>query len=613
MLSYFPQFYPDELLYSALARYHRHVASASPKRTAEELFGRPTVIAAADLQGGLGALCERIPPLRGLTPEVLAREYTLYPYYTAFEPASLAEDVLRSLVHGTSEGVHLRLGIAASTVSPPAHLRYCLVCRAEMLKSCGELYWRRDHQLAGVLVCPEHGSPLADSIVRLDMANRHEFLAAHEANCSAAACVPSWASDPRAVELLRQIAISSAALLIAPRLSGNLAEEYRRAASERGFGKGGRIAQGRLAKAYAATMGPVTSLLLGADPNCGSDWLAAMTRKHRKAFHPLRHILFRLFLEKQELQRRPSPFGKGPWPCLNPLAGHYGRRVINQTQVHHDRGRAIGRFACACGYVYALAEGEGSKPRILKLGALFEELLRRQAADGAGLRATARALGVDVDPHTVRLHAARLGLDVPWKAPKPRKANSACDQDAIRGRWLAAQVQQPNLPRKRLASLLAAEHAWLYRNDREWLDVNSPPRRGSSPSNKRPDWLAIDGSLAADLREAAYWLKGEKPPQRVTLAALERRLGRPGWIGKRKGKLQRTVAALKQAVETLDGFRLRRVSWAVSELERLGLPTQAWRARRLAGLPVKVSNSVEAALLAIENGAVGREAYTECS
>jgi hypothetical protein len=129
--------------------------------------------------------------------------------------------------------------------------------------------------------------------------------------------------------------------------------------------------------------------------------------------------------------------------------------------------------------------------------------------------------------------------------------------------------------------------------------------------SKRADWQAIDGSLAAELRNAACRLKQEQPPQRVTLAALERRLGRPGWIGKRKGKLPQAVAALERAVETLDGFRLRRVFWAAAELERRGLPAQAWRVRRLAGLPVKVSKSVEAALQAIESKSVGWEAKIE--
>ncbi|MBT3072197.1 TnsD family transposase [Rhodomicrobium sp. Az07] len=590
MLSYFPQVYPGELLYSVLARYHRHTGSSSPKGTAEELFGRSTAIAAVDLQGSLGVLAERIPPGRGLTSEALAREHTLYPYYTSFEPPEMAAHVLRSLVQGSADGVHLKLGIAASTVSPPEHLRYCLSCRAEMLARSGELYWRREHQLPGVLVCPEHGCPLADSSVRLTMTNRHEFVAAHEGNCAAVAVVPSWAEDRHAVELLRWIAVASAALLCAPPRSGNLQEEYRRGAIERGFGKGNRIAQGKLAAAYAAMIGPIARILPEAD---GSDWLSEMTRKHRKAFHPLRHVLFRLFLEGQE-RRKPSPFGTGPWPCLNRLADHYGRRVVTRMQLHYDRGHAIARFTCICGHVYALADGARSKPRILEFGPLFDEGFRGLVAGGNGLRETARALCVD--PGTIRLHATRLELKVPWKARKEGRAKRRFDRDAIRGRWLAAQAEQPGLSRKQLGAFLQAERSWLYRNDRDWLDLNSPPPSTASRWGKRLDWPTIDCHLAVELRDAAHRLIRETPPQRVSAAALERLLGRPGWIGKRTEKLPRTIEALGQVVETLEDFRLRRVFWAAAALEREGLPVQAWRIRRLAGLPAEVSMRVEEAL-----------------
>ncbi|MBJ7532838.1 hypothetical protein JDN40_01735 [Rhodomicrobium vannielii ATCC 17100] len=165
--------------------------------------------------------------------------------------------------------------------------------------------------------------------------------------------------ERHAVELLRRIAVGSAAFLCASSRLGNLQEEYRRAAIERGFGKGNRIAQGKLAAAYAAMIGPIARILPEAD---GSDWLSEMTRKHRKAFHPLRHVLFRLFLEGQE-RRKPSPFGTGPWPCLNRLADHYGRRVVTRMQILYDRGYAIARYTCHCGHVYALAEGARSKPR----------------------------------------------------------------------------------------------------------------------------------------------------------------------------------------------------------------------------------------------------------
>ncbi|KYH30455.1 hypothetical protein CLTEP_26480 [Clostridium tepidiprofundi DSM 19306] len=73
-----------------------------------------------------------------------------------------------------------------------------------------------------------------------------------------------------------------------------------------------------------------------------SNWLRIIVRKHRKTFHPIRHLLMidflgmsleELFYVKQECK----PFGIGPWPCLNAGAEHYndsslgavGMRMMN--------------------------------------------------------------------------------------------------------------------------------------------------------------------------------------------------------------------------------------------------------------------------------------------
>lgn len=249
--------------------------------------------------------------------------------------------------------------------------------------------------------------------------------------------------------------------------------------------------------------------------------------------------------------------------------------------------------------------------RELEFGPLFDEELRGLVARGTGLRKTALALCVD--PGTIRLHATRLELKVPWKARKEGRAKRRFDRDAIRGRWLAAQAEQPGLSRKQLGAFLQAERSWLYRNDRDWLNLNSPLLRIASRSGKRLDWSAIDCRLATELCDAAHRLIRETPPRRITAAALERLLGRPGWIGKRTEKVPRTTKALKEVVETLDEFRLRRVDWAAEELERDGLPVQAWRVRRLAGLPAEVSMRVEEALRAVEHRAApGLEIGAKC-
>ncbi|MCR6628892.1 MAG: TnsD family transposase [Magnetospirillum sp.] len=410
MLPYFPPAYSDELLYSLLARFHRHVGETSPKRTLDALFGNRSVRAGVLLQGHLQALSERLPPHRELTPERLLADSTLTPYLTAFQPADVRLAVRNALFLGHAEWITVRLGLAASRVQRATALRYCPACRSEMLVRYGELYWRRDHQLPGVTVCPEHGVRLQDSTVCPGAIGQHSFIAADEDNCPK---VSSDAQDDASIPWM--VAKRCARLLRSPPPPMSLrewGERYHHELRQRGFGKGDdRIDQRRLSRDFASWSG---------EPEMSGTetWLAAMARKHRKAFHPLQHVLLGLFLDAHAPVVEDAPFGRGPWPCRNPLAEHYGQPVVQLAGTHHEGGKLIGQFSCSCGYVFSLAAVPGSKPRILDLGPLFRQRLRQLVGEGAGLRTTARAL--DVEPGTVRRHAERLGLDAPWTPLKPR-------------------------------------------------------------------------------------------------------------------------------------------------------------------------------------------------
>ncbi len=124
MISYFPAAYPDELLYSLLARYHLHTCSTSPKQTLDDLYGDRNVRATMDLPGHLSALCRRLPAERGFTPEGLTGGFTLLPYYAAFEPPVVVSQTLAAMIEGHADGIHLRLGMTASTVTAPDRLRF---------------------------------------------------------------------------------------------------------------------------------------------------------------------------------------------------------------------------------------------------------------------------------------------------------------------------------------------------------------------------------------------------------------------------------------------------------------------------------------------------------
>ena len=181
MRSYFPAALPDELLYSRLARYHLHSGSTSPKQTLDDLFGNRSVRAAIDLQCHLRALSNRISVLTPCRLSDLMRD-TLFGYYASWQPTDTVSAVERAMIDGPAEGLHARLGIAAGKRLPPFPLRWCPRCYAEALKLHGEAYWRRAHQLPGVLVCPSHGIPLRNACLPMQ-AGHHAFIAATSHTC----------------------------------------------------------------------------------------------------------------------------------------------------------------------------------------------------------------------------------------------------------------------------------------------------------------------------------------------------------------------------------------------------------------------------------------------
>jgi hypothetical protein len=180
MLTYFPEIYPGELLYSLLGRLRCHSGYLSPKLLLDDAFGKRNIRAGAYLQTNLGRLAANIPLALGLTAQRMAWEATLFPYVTAFQPEKVRDWALAALTRddGDADALHIRLGLVASNVRLPSALRFCLTCRAEMLERYGELYWRRDHQLPSALLCPIHGTPLADSHIILAHVGQHEFIAA---------------------------------------------------------------------------------------------------------------------------------------------------------------------------------------------------------------------------------------------------------------------------------------------------------------------------------------------------------------------------------------------------------------------------------------------------
>lgn len=555
MLAYFPQVYPGELLYSVLARYHRHMGAPSSIQSMESLYGYRLVVASADLPGHLQALVDRLPPGSGWTADRVIEELTLFPYFTAFQPPNVVRQARAAMRQGVTDGMLLRLGIAAFRVGHVTRLRFCPLCLAEMEECHGEPYWRRDHQLPGVLVCPAHGCPLKASAVLLTALGRHIYIAANERSCPNDSPDLVDRSDRLLLTTLQRLARTSSALLdnsASIRTAAEWTEHYRGSLLKTDLTlSSGRLDQRRLEQAffekYAGVLRLFPELTVWA---CRpGPWLAAMSRKHRHAFHPFQHVLLQDFLDQQ--LRVDGPFGDGPWECRNPLAPHRGRLTISGVGLHRNHGHLVGVFACECGYVYTrsffLERQTLGPPHFQAYGPLLAPALRAAVDSGISLRSVARRF--ELDPKTVVKLAGELAIDTPWKGPPEHPSPKSC----------GARTTAPDRP--------------------------TPPvrRRPNSPHFRR-DWDLVDRETSMKILLAALHLVMQEPPVRITRLRIERTILNRGWLAARAGKLPNSMGCLGDVVESTDQFQERRTRRVIREMARADETMAVWRVLRRAGL-----------------------------
>jgi hypothetical protein len=589
VLEYFPEIYPDELLYSVLGRLKCHYGTTSGRRLMIDAFGRDNVKVGAFLQTDLWRLAANIPPPHGITASQLAMENTLLPYVTAYQPQEVRDwaKALLTTDHQRATALCFWYGMTGGDVRLPSTLRYCQTCRENMLNQCGELYWQRVHQLPGVLVCPIHGVPLADSLVSLNQKGLQEYVAADEYNCPPSPLPPVWANQPDLIRLLMDIAQASASLLTSPPPARPVAawgEEIQSALRSRGFGCGRfGIDQPVLSDAFLSLLGPLFDIIPNAAPG---RWLLKITRRHFKPFAPLRHILIRRLIESVPLHLATNPFGPGPWSCRNALANHFGEPVVMECELHKTtRGKTIGVFRCSCGFVFGTAPDSGSRARILDRSQLFEPKLRELVAAGTSLIDTARVL--NVTSGAVLYYVAKFGVKSNWKVSSIDHETPSIDRDSLRatmrGAWTSEHGAAPDLTRTQLRRRIPTVYQWLQENDNEWLKMQPPI--GITPTFKPSlvDWRAIDAEMVETLKRGAAWLLAQNPPKRITVNALERAIGRRGQL-KRLHHLPLSAEVLSELLETVEESQCRRIVWAAEDLRRQGQPISLRRLCDLAGV-----------------------------
>jgi len=590
MLCHLPAPYPDELLYSVIARYLKHNGTANASAVTVQVFGRkkrPCV----DLPSSLDVVSKRTWLIWGMTGEEIADQLTLFPYYARYVSNRRVVRCVQELRSDNSSGLHARLGVSAWRVGVPKLLRFCPTCRTSDFDRFGETYWRRAHQIVGVLVCPDHGDLLIESDA-LVKPNSYGYVDATQSTAHIASPTQGVLDKTDATKAFK-IANRCRDMLrgqISPWLLDDMPTVYRKAALERGFSDGPfRLSQRKFENAFVAFFGEVLLARLDCEIQMGKDtnWVRSILRPegHSVAFHPLQHSLVQIFLESVPLDvSNKIPFGLGPWKCPNPYGRHKETFPLKRISIRRlPSGEPVASAKCSCGFCFTFSRMSSTDlhlPIVKNFGGLgptWRSEAKRLQRKGLCTTAIAKKMHID-------FRTAKNLLE-----GKSRARRVLSEQiEKWKQEWLKLLDQVPNrrpvLARKTNGRL----YMKLWRWDREWLLAQ--PRFGSSaraPSG-RVDWTSRDMEWSKILRAAAQKVKASGPPRRVAPLTIIKASGLSESALSRPVRLPICCAVLKECSESsLDDARERRLLVAVDKACKKGWPRKEWALRYLSGLSGK--------------------------
>ncbi len=643
MIGFFPQPYPDELLYSTCARYGRRANYPNRRSTVEQLFGSRSFSAAVDFPNRLEAFLGVFPP-HNYTADALINRNTLLPFHEPFISVERAQQIRSEMKFAGENHIRMRLGLNIPQVKSSEYLRFCPLCAEEDIGNYGKTYWHRIHQPAGILVCAGHNCFLQNSMVGSEREKSYNFHCADE---SINIMPPRFLSnDDPEHELFLYLARNAEWLLNQENLcveEGTLRERYYNLLLKRGYAYyNGRIRNAPLLEAFDNHFPPRVLETLGCTVmSAQTGWLAKMMEKGRSNIiqHPIRHLLLMHFLGVTAEEFFTSfveyrPFGSGPYPCLNKASDHYGEPKIPNCEIFDNtvkkkRGQPLGVFACDCGFVYQRVGSDRSEKArftyssVKEYGKTWENKLEELWTDlSFPVTEVAGIFGVS-DLLIVR-HAIRLGLPMNYPGARtvlgykrrrnPRKTFSEL-LAKHRRKWLKTVKKHSGSTRQELMDKAGTLYLWLLRHDSDWFERHLPKTEITSGTGRSTDWRSIDDELSKEVEQACRdILESNDPILRVGITEIIKRVGKQSWLEKRDEKLPKTAGVINRYSETLEDFMLRRIRRIEESLieegntvSRSGFIERARLKNSTAKNSLPVQEAINAALRKIGFAATGED------
>lgn len=526
------------------------------------LFGHPHAGTSHDLPGALDYFVQATGGVLGDIASIL-QNHTIAPILVAFQPLSSVDQLLRQLRSSGLGQLKFQLGLVTSQFRAHFPLKACPQCMRDDVAHHYVAYWHRCHQLPGVWICPIHGDPLLEAQHKANGVGRFEWVLPAEAELDAprntiGQPIPVQENDALVRVARGALALGNRSLyqVLSP---ASVVHCHARALVAAGYAtKTGRPRINLAIPSYLAhcaqlrvvpELAPLPATSLAAEQH-----LRHMLSVPRFVRHPLHQLAIiswlyptpEIFLSECDAWTEPTIDCQAQTPSpeqrkteISPaLLNRFANAEISAREAAASAGVDIKTFlVCAAGHGLAYKR----RPKKLKAERYVQLILDLETGEDKAIVAAKH--GISVSTITTILRTTP-GLQARWHAVRDEAAKAKARQS-----WLAVSEANPGINAKTLRLLEPAAFAWLYRNDRAWLQEHSvsKPREYSSP---RIAWDERDAELAQLVKQAALDITNTSPDlTRISLQMLYKQLP---LLRMRLGALARlplTVQAIQQVTK----------------------------------------------------------------
>lgn len=583
---------PDELIYSLLGWIVTLNALHFPRKYLEQLFGTKNVVPCVDLPTHLESLFSRLGSFSPCeSPEQLIDIGTLYPYHRPFITLEHHKRVQQILLHGGGKSLKTLIGRVANRFGASPPLRYCPTCIVKDASLYGRPYWRRSHQLPGVICCTKH---LCDLIVHVSptaLTDKQRLILSPVIPRPPVNRIISDTQQVRFAKLSQDLLEAR----LMPQDPMQRRAIYVDAITGLGFKtRRSHIDFDALATAvrihYGDFGGFVHQDRLLSTPSHPLCWLRTLIDRPSRSSHPICHLLLIGYLFGSIAQFKDAMLSVRPEASYSDskaktdIATTAYESCSEQDCLLHDTSLSCREVAKALKLSVTTVVS-----RRRGLGVPIAE--RRKYLDSKRLGEIADALASGCAPSSIA-SLYRVSLSTVYRL---RAQSSALVQAHInhkngrerskhRRRWKRLIVDKHVDAGITFARTVApATYAWLYRHDRTWLQRNRPKPRSAAIRSPRVDWLKRDRELCERLQKYVTLLKCGSSRPRISRTLMVRYLGE-AMVRTNIDRLPRLHAKLEELIESPLSFQIFRIDRAVAQLVKEAMPLQLWRIQRIAGI-----------------------------